>query len=144
MSDPDDLERFVQAQDPVLAQVRRELGEGRKRSHWMWFVFPQLRGLGHSAMARRYGIASLADARAYLGHPLLGPRLLQCTRLGRQAQGQSIASIFGSPDDLKFRSCMTLFAFAAPDEDVFTQALDKYFGGEPDPRTLEQLPASPP
>jgi uncharacterized protein (DUF1810 family) len=106
----------------------------------MWFVFPQLRGLGHSAMAQRYGIVSLDEARAYLAHPLLGPRLRECTRLVLHVEGRTAHAIFGSPDDFKFRSCMTLFGFAVPDEDVFTQALDQYFGGEPDPYTLALLP----
>jgi uncharacterized protein (DUF1810 family) len=137
MPDPYDLDRFVRAQDPVLAQVRRELAEGRKRSHWMWFVFPQLRGLGHSAMAQRYAIGSLAEARAYLAHPVLGPRLVECTALVNRVEGRSAHEIFGSPDDLKFRSCMTLFALAQPAAPVFREALEKYFGGAPDPRTRE-------
>ncbi|HEX2596439.1 MAG TPA: DUF1810 domain-containing protein [Luteimonas sp.] len=139
MADPFQLQRFVDAQAPVFETVCAELCAGRKASHWMWFVFPQLRGLGHSAMAQRYGIASLDEARAYLAHPLLGPRLHDCTRRVLQVEGRSVRAIFGTPDDFKFRSCMTLFGFAAPDEDVFAQALDRYFGGEPDPRTLEQL-----
>ena len=110
MPDPFDLDRFVQAQDPVLAQVRRELGEGRKRSHWMWFVFPQLRGLGRSATARHYGIGSLAEARAYLAHPALGSRLVECTGLVNRIEGRSAHQIFGGLDDLKFHSSMTLFA----------------------------------
>jgi uncharacterized protein (DUF1810 family) len=139
MVDGMDLERFVAAQDPVMDQVRRELAAGRKRSHWMWFVFPQLRGLGHSAMAQRYGIASLAEARALLAHPVLGPRLEECTTLVNAVQGRSAHEIFGSPDDLKFRSCMTLFAAARPGETPFQAALDRYFSGEPDPRTLALL-----
>jgi uncharacterized protein (DUF1810 family) len=139
MSDRFDLERFVQAQAPVIAQVRRELGEGHKRTHWMWFVFPQLRGLGHSAMAQRYGIGSLAEARAYLAHPVLGPRLVECTDLVNAVEGRSIREIFGSPDDLKFRSSMTLFASAQPDADAFKEALKKYFGDMPDARTTELL-----
>ena len=139
MSDPFDLERFVQAQDPVLAQVRRELGEGRKRSHWMWFVFPQLRGLGHSAMAQHYGLGGIEQARAYLAHPVLGPRLLDCTALVNRVEGRSAHDIFGSPDDVKFRSSMTLFAAARPEEAAFREALERYFDGRPDPRTLELL-----
>ena len=139
MSDPFDLGRFIQAQDPVLAQVRRELGEGRKRSHWMWFVFPQLRGLGRSAMAQHYGIGSLAEARTYLEHPVLGPRLIECTELVNRVEGQSIHQVFGSPDDLKFHSSMTLFASAAPDAPVFCEALRKYFGGALDAPTIEKL-----
>jgi len=139
MSDLSDLERFVEAQDPVLAQVRRELAEGRKRSHWMWFVFPQLAGLGTSPMAQRYAIRSLAEARAYASHPVLGPRLVECTRLVNGVEGRSAHDIFGSPDELKFRSSMTLFARAAPEEPVFRTALDRYFGGAEDPRTVERL-----
>ena len=139
--EPYDLQRFVDAQAPVYDAVLAELRAGHKTSHWMWFVFPQLRGLGHSAMAQRYGIASLDEARAYLAHPLLGPRLHDCTRRVLQVEGRSARAIFGTPDDFKFRSCMTLFGFAAPDEDGFARALDKYFGGEPDPRTLALLHA---
>jgi uncharacterized protein (DUF1810 family) len=137
MDDPFDLQRFVAAQAPVYAQVAAELAAGRKRSHWMWFVFPQLKGLGSSAMAQHYGIASLAEARAYWAHPLLGPRLAQCTGLVLAVDGRSVHEIFGSPDDLKFRSCMTLFA-QATGEPLFTRALEKYFGGEADPRTVER------
>jgi uncharacterized protein (DUF1810 family) len=139
MHDPFDLQRFVDAQADVYEDVHDELHAGRKTSHWMWFVFPQLRGLGHSPMAQHYGIASLDEARAYLAHPLLGERLRECTRLVLGVDGRNARAIFGSPDDFKFRSCMTLFGFAAPDEDVFAQALDRHFGGEPDPRTLELL-----
>ncbi len=114
MSDAFDLDRFVRAQDPVLAQVRRELGEGRKRSHWMWFVFPQLRGLGRSAMAQHYGIGSLDEARAYLAHPVLGPRLVECTGLVNRVEGRSVHEISGGPDDLKFHSSVTLSALARP------------------------------
>jgi len=128
MSDPYDLRRFVDAQDPVLEQVRTELQAGRKQSHWMWFVFPQLKGLGQSAMSNRYGISSLAEAEAYLLHPILGTRLRECTRLVNLVEGHSIEQIFGSPDDLKFRSCMTLFAQASPDNEIFRNALKKYFG----------------
>ena len=136
MSDPHDLDRFVTAQAPVMGQVLDELRAGSKRSHWMWFVFPQLQGLGMSGMAQRYGIASLAEARAYLAHPVLGPRLLACCGLMLQVQGRSAQAILGSPDDLKFRSCCTLFALAAPHEPVFQQCLDRFYGGLPDPRTV--------
>ena len=112
--DPYNLKRFVQAQAPVYRSVVEELRGGRKRTHWMWFVFPQLRALGRSATALHYGIASLAEARAYLAHPALGPRLRDCTGLVCAAQGRTIHEIFGSPDDMKFRSCMTLFAAADP------------------------------
>ena len=142
MVDGFNLDRFVQAQEPVLAQVRRELSEGRKRTHWMWFVFPQLSGLGHSAIARHYAIASLAEANAYLDHPVLGPRLVDCTALVNAIEGRTVEQIFGSPDDLKFRSSMTLFSLARPDTAVFREALDKYFGGVPDRLTTEMLAQS--
>ena len=134
-----ELQRFVDAQHPVYEDVCKELRAGRKQSHWMWFIFPQLRGLGHSAMARRYGIASKAEAEAYLRHPTLGPRLIECTRLVNRVDGRSIDEIFGAPDNLKFRSSMTLFAQATSDNQVFNDCLLKYFGGEPDPSTLAQL-----
>ena len=139
MGDPHDLNRFVEAQEHTFAQAVDELADGRKTSHWMWFVFPQLRGLGHSPMAIQFGIASLDEARAYLAHPLLGPRLKECTQLALRIDGRSITEIFGSPDDMKFRSCMTLFDRAAPDETLFAKGLQKYFGGAPDTRTLELL-----
>jgi uncharacterized protein (DUF1810 family) len=139
MADPFNLQRFVDAQAPVYDQVLRELQAGRKRSHWSWFIFPQLQGLGSSPMATRYAIGSLAEARAYLAHPVLGPRLEACVALVNQVEGRSAEAILGPPDDLKFRSCVTLFAQAAPDRRVFQDALDKYFAGEPDPRTLERL-----
>lgn len=134
-----DLERFVDAQDPVIHRVTEELRRGRKASHWMWFVFPQLEGLGRSATARFYGIADLDEARAYLRHPLLGPRLVHCTQLVNGLEGRSAREIFGSPDDLKFRSSMTLFMRAADDPTPFAAALEKYFAGEPDPMTLDRL-----
>ena len=136
MDDPHDLERFVTAQEPVIATVRDELRAGRKRSHWMWFVFPQLRGLGTSSMAERFGIASLAEARAYLAHPVLGPRLRECCSLMLEVPGRSANAILGSPDDLKFRSCVTLFSLAEPQEPLFRACLDRFYGGESDPRTL--------
>ncbi len=142
MPNPFDLDRFVQAQAPVLSQVRLELSEGRKRSHWMWFVFPQLSGLGHSSMARRYAIASLAEAQAYLEHPVLGPRLTECAELVNKVEDRSIYQILGSPDDLKFRSSMTLFALAQQDGPVFRRALHKYFDGALDPLTVEKLSRS--
>lgn len=141
MDDPFDLERFVAAQDAVMAAVREELRAGRKRTHWMWFVFPQLRALGRSATALHYGIASLAEARAYLAHPALGPRLRDCTALVCAAQGRTIHEIFGSPDDMKFRSCMTLFAAADPAAPLFTEALRIFFDGQPDPLTVDLLAA---
>lgn len=139
MSDRYGLQRFVDAQDPVYPQVLAELRAARKASHWMWFVFPQLAGLGGSAMARRYAISSLDEARAYLAHPVLGPRLRECSELVLRAAQPDVHRIFGSPDDLKFRSCMTLFQCAAPQEPVFGACLDRYFGGQPDASTLALL-----
>lgn len=134
--DPFNLKRFVAAQGPVIDTVRRELRRGRKSSHWIWFVFPQLAALGRSAMAKDYGIASLAEARAYLAHPVLGARLLECCALLLQVDDGEIVDILGHPDDLKFRSCLTLFKAAAPAEVVFQQCLDKYYAGAPDERTV--------
>ena len=138
--DPFDLKRFVNAQEPVYGDVVDELRAGRKRSHWMWFVFPQLRGLGGSAMAVRFGIASLEEAGAYLRHELLGRRLRECARLVTAVQGRSIGQIFGSPDDLKLSSSMTLFASATDDNQDFVAVLDKYYDGRQDRLTLEGLP----
>ena len=138
-SDPFDLARFVTAQAAVYAQVRQELEAGRKRSHWMWFVFPQLRGLGHSSMAQRYGLSGLGETQAYRQHSVLGPRLIECTVLVNRAAAGSIQDIFATPDDLKFRSCMTLFAALPATPPVFTGALTRYFGGIADPLTLEAL-----
>lgn len=134
-----DLDRFVRAQDAVMAAVRRELRQGQKRSHWMWFVFPQVAGLGHSEMARRYAIGSLEEARAYLNHPVLGSRLLECTALAIDVPGRSAFQVFGSPDDMKFQSSMTLFALARPSELIFRQALDRFYAGTPDHATLIAL-----
>jgi uncharacterized protein (DUF1810 family) len=139
MDDPYDLQRFVDAQNPVYDQVCAELRRGRKGSHWMWFVFPQLEGLGRSAMARRFGIGSREEARAYLQHPVLGPRLRECTRLVLEVEGRTIAEILGCPDDMKFRSAMTLFARATADNRSFLDALTRYFSGQPDPATLALL-----
>ena len=137
-----DLERFVTAQAPVFETVLAELRAGRKRSHWMWFVFPQLRGLGQSSTAQFYGIASTEEARAYLAHPLLGPRLDLCTRIVLGSEGPSLHAIFGSPDDMKFRSCMTLFSLATGDPaNPFRNALDRWCGGRPDVRTLALVDA---
>ena len=137
--DPFDLQRFVDAQAPVYERVRAELKNGRKHSHWMWFIFPQIAGLGHSAMAQRYAISSLDEAKVYLAHPVLGPRLRECTRLVVQTDGRSAYEILGSPDDMKFHSCMTLFARAAPQEDVFMDGLEKYFDGAEDQATVARL-----
>jgi uncharacterized protein (DUF1810 family) len=134
-----DLERFVAAQDPVYSNVLAELRTGRKRSHWMWFVFPQIEGLGSSEMARRYAIRSSDEAAAYLAHPVLGPRLRECARLVALHDDREIGEIFDSPDDRKFHSSMTLFADVAPDEAVFQTCLDQFFDGRPDPATLARL-----
>ena len=139
MTDPFHLERFVQAQEGVYQQACAELRQGRKRSHWMWFIFPQIQGLGSSSMAARYAISSREEAAAYLAHPLLGPRLRECTRLVNRVEGRTVADLFGYPDDLKFRSSMTLFAQATADNRVFLDALQKYFAGEPDRLTVERL-----
>jgi uncharacterized protein (DUF1810 family) len=139
MNDPFDLQRFVTAQDPVFAQVCAELRRGSKEGHWMWFVFPQLKGLGHSSMAEKFGISSRAEAEAYLQHPILGPRLTECTELVNRVNGRSIEPILGYPDNLKFRSSMTLFNQVAPGNKVFIDALQKYFNGQPDQLTLSRL-----
>jgi uncharacterized protein (DUF1810 family) len=139
MKDPHDLQRFVDAQEPVFERVLAELSQGRKRSHWIWFVFPQIAGLGRSPMARKYAITSLDEAEAYLRHPILGQRLQDCTRLVNQVEGSSIAEMMGYPDDLKFRSSMTLFARATPKNSIFAEALRKYFNGESDQQTLNLL-----
>lgn len=139
MADSFNLERFVDAQADVFSDALAELRAGRKRSHWIWFIFPQMKGLGHSAPSEYYGIGSLAEAAAYLRHPILGPRLAQCTRLVNDVEGHSIHEILGTPDDMKFRSSMTLFARAAEEDAVFRAALEKYFGGQPDRLTLEML-----
>ena len=133
------LDRFIDAQDRVLDCVRAELKSGRKRTHWMWFMFPQIGGLGHSAMAQRYAISSLDEAKAYIAHPVLGARLRECTALVLAAEGRAIHDIFGAPDDLKFHSCTTLFARAAPDEPLFRRALDRFFAGKEDRSTVERL-----
>jgi uncharacterized protein (DUF1810 family) len=138
-SDPFDLQRFVEAQARVYHTVVDELRGGRKRSHWIWFVFPQLSGLGSSPMAARYAISSLSEARAYLQHDVLGPRLHECAQLVNRVQGRSITQIFGSPDDLKVRSSMTLFARATDDNQDFVELLERYYGGEEDPLTVARL-----
>ena len=138
-TDPFNLRRFVEAQDLVYRSVIAELRAGVKQSHWMWFVFPQVAGLGHSAMADKYAIASLDEAKAYLAHPLLGARLKECTELVLAVTGKTARQILGSPDDMKFRSSLTLFAQAAPNEPLFRDALKKYFDGKDDPATLERI-----
>lgn len=139
MADPHNLRRFVDAQDQVFNQVCSELRSGSKRSHWMWFIFPQIKGLGHSAVSVKYSISGVEEARAYLNHPILGPRLRECTRLVNQIEWRSIEDIFGYPDDLKFHSSITLFAQAAPEDQVFQEALQKFYKGETDQLTLDQL-----
>ena len=134
-----DLQRFVDAQAPVYAQVLDELRRGRKTSHWMWFIFPQLRGLGRSAMAIHYGLASGAEAHAYWCHALLGPRLRECAELVLAVDNKTAVDILGSPDDMKLRSCMTLFDAVVPDEPLFTALLGRFYGGERDLRTLALL-----
>jgi uncharacterized protein (DUF1810 family) len=138
-SDPFDLQRFVEAQARVYHTVVDELRAGRKRSHWIWFVFPQLSGLGSSPMAALYAISSLDEARAYLQHDVLGPRLHECAQLVNRVEGRSVTQIFGSPDDLKVRSSMTLFARATDDNDDFVELLERYYGGQEDPLTVARL-----
>jgi uncharacterized protein (DUF1810 family) len=139
MTDRFDLQRFVDAQDPVYEHVRRELRAGRKESHWMWFVFPQIAGLGHSPTSVRFAVSLLAEATAYLAHPILGPRLRECATLTVDVEGRSALDIFGPVDAIKFRSSMTLFATAGPGLPVFEHCLAKYFAGAPDPATLARL-----
>lgn len=137
--DPLNLNRFVTAQQTSFAQALSELKRGRKQSHWMWFIFPQIDGLGSSSTAKFYSIKSLDEARAYLAHPVLGPRLLECCHALLAVDGKSVSDIMGYPDDLKLRSSMTLFARAADDIAVFNQVLEKLFKGDPDPATLKLL-----
>jgi uncharacterized protein (DUF1810 family) len=139
MNDPYNLQRFVDAQARVIDQVRLELHAGQKQSHWIWFIFPQLRGLGSSPMADRYGIGSREEAEAYLAHPVLDSRLRDCTELVNAVQNRSIQEILGYPDDLKFRSSMTLFSGVTDNNGVFRAALEKYFNGEADPATVARL-----
>lgn len=134
-----DLRRFVEAQSLIFEAARAELTAGRKQSHWMWFVFPQIAGLGSSAMSARYAIGGAQEARAYLVHPLLGPRLIELTEVVNGLEGRTAHAIFGSPDDLKFHSSMTLFAEVAEGDRAFARALDRYFAGKPDAATLERL-----
>jgi uncharacterized protein (DUF1810 family) len=134
-----DLSRFAHAQDAVYATALSELEAGRKQSHWMWFIFPQLEGLGHSPTARFYGVSGLAEAHTYLADPVLGPRLKECVSAALGHRDRTAHEIFGSPDDLKFRSCLTLFEFAAPDEPIFGEALGAFYGGDRDQETLRML-----
>jgi uncharacterized protein (DUF1810 family) len=133
------LQRFVEAQEPIYGQVCAELRAGRKRTHWMWFVFPQMRGLGRSSTAEEFGISWLQEAQAYAAHPVLGERLRECCQLLLQLDGGDARAIFGFPDDLKLRSCMTLFARAAPDRAIYREVLAKFFGGEEDAATLQLI-----
>ena len=139
MQDPYDLQRFLDAQERSFEKACQELSQGHKESHWMWYIFPQLRGLGGSAMSNRYGISGSAEAQVYLEHPVLGPRLRRCTELVVLVKDRSIDQIFEDPDDLKFRSCMTLFSTVAEKGSIFSEALKKYFGGKPDERTIARL-----
>jgi uncharacterized protein (DUF1810 family) len=139
MKDPFHLQRFLDAQDPILNSVRAELRNGSKQGHWIWFIFPQLKGLGSSSTATYYGIASRAEAGAFLNHPTLGPRLLECAQLVISVEGRSIEAILGGIDAMKFRSSMTLFHLVSPDQPIFTNALQKYFDGKPDPLTVKLL-----
>jgi uncharacterized protein (DUF1810 family) len=138
-NDPHNLQRFVDAQNAVFEQVCAELRAGQKQGHWMWFIFPQLRGLGNSEVAVHFAITSRDEAQMYLKHPVLGPRIRECTRLVNLVEGRLISQIFGHPDDLKFRSSLTLFASATTENKIFNDALQKYFSGEPDRLTLERL-----
>ena len=135
-ADAYDLARFVRAQEPDYDQAMSEIRAGRKRSHWMWYIFPQFDGLGVSSTSRQYSIKSVAEAEAYLRHPILGPRLLESVQAVLGVEGQSALEVFGSPDDMKLRSCATLFACVSPAGSVFEQLLDRYFGGEHDDKTL--------
>jgi uncharacterized protein (DUF1810 family) len=142
-SDPYDLNRFVQTQAGVYERALAEIRNGRKRSHWMWYIFPQFDGLGFSPTSKRYAIKSIAEAKAYLRHPILGPRLLECAEAAHRVEGRSAFEIFGSPDDLKLKSCATLFAYVSPAGSVFEQLLDKYYQGERDSKTLQLLGSAP-
>lgn len=136
-----DLNRFITDQDPVFDDVLSELKAGQKQSHWMWFIFPQIHGLGHSEMAKRYAIKSTDEARAYLNHPILGRRLLECTEAVKAIRDRSASEVFGCPDDMKFRSSLTLFASVAGSGSVFHDLISKYYKGKPDEGTLELLQA---
>ena len=137
--DPFDLARFVSAQQDVFDRALREVKSGQKASHWMWYMFPQLRGLGHSPIAQRFGITGIEEAKAYLEHEILGPRLITLCEAALSVKGRSATELFGAPDDLKFRSCATLFAQLSPVDSVFHKILDQYFAGIPDQRTLQLL-----
>jgi uncharacterized protein (DUF1810 family) len=138
-NDPHELSRFVKAQADDYEQALAEIRGGRKRSHWMWYIFPQVEGLGFSSTSRFYAIRSIAEAKAYLEHPLLGPRLVECAEAALGVEGKSAREIFGSPDDMKLRSSATLFAQVSPPGSVFARLLERFYGGEPDPETLRLL-----
>jgi uncharacterized protein (DUF1810 family) len=141
--DPHDLDRFVQAQEGDFERALAEIRAGRKRSHWMWYIFPQYDGLGFSSTSRHYAIKSVAEAKAYLAHPVLGPRLTEIAEAAHHVEGRSALEVFGSPDDMKLRSCATLFAHVSPPNSVFERLLGKYFAGQPDDRTLRLIGAGP-
>jgi len=141
--DPYDLDRFVRAQESDYEQALSEIGGGRKRTHWMWYVFPQIDGLAFSSTSKHYSIKSVGEAKAYLDHPVLGPRLLECAEAVLRVEGRSAREIFGSPDDLKLRSCATLFAYVSPPGSVFDRLLGKYYGGGRDGKTLQLLGIAP-
>jgi len=143
MDDPYNLNRFVEAQEDDYEQALSEIRSGRKRSHWMWYIFPQFDGLGYSATSRHFAIKSLTEAEAYLAHPILGPRLRESVQAVLGVEGRSAHEIFGSPDDMKLRSCATLFACVAPAGSVFERLLDKYYQGERDHKTLRLLGIAP-
>jgi uncharacterized protein (DUF1810 family) len=142
-SDPDNLARFTSAQDEVYEDVLAELRSGSKQTHWMWFIFPQIEGLGRTPTSRYYSIKTREEARRYLDHPILGPRLLECAEIVLAVNGKSALDIFGSPDDMKLKSSMTLFASVETSQTVFARVLDKYFGGQRDQRTLDLLGSGP-
>ncbi len=137
--DPFNLDRFVQAQTGDYDQALSEVRAGRKRSHWMWYIFPQFAGLGSSSMAQQYAIQSVAEAHAYLDHPILGPRLIACCEAAVAVEGRSATEVFGSPDDMKLRSCATLFASITPADSIFERLLARYYGGERDAKTLQLI-----
>ncbi len=139
LDDPYNLQRFVIAQQPAYENVLAELRAGFKQSHWMWFIFPQIQGLGHSDLARKFAISTLGEADAYLSHTVLGPRLRECSHLVLEVEGRAIEKIFGHPDDMKFHSSMTLFSETKEENEIFKQCLQKYFAGKKDTRTLAQL-----
>ena len=139
MADPYDLQRFVRAQEQDYEEALSEIRSGRKRTHWMWYIFPQFDGLGMSPTSKQYSVKSLAEARAFLAHPLLGPRVRECAEAAVRVDGRSASEIFGYPDDMKLRSCATLFAAVSPTGSVFHRLIDKYFHGEPDAETLRLL-----